>query len=538
MSERIQPRLLKGFRDLMPEWARARRELIETCRRLYERYGFLPLETPTLEHRDVLTGDAYGSEGAASIFNFVGPEETPIAMRFDLTVPLARVVSQYPEIAKPFRRWQVANVFRVDKPGPGRFREFTQMDIDIVGTDKMAADAEILCIMYELFEKELKVPARIRFSNRKILSGLCEVAGVEKEREADILRVLDKFDRIGVEGVAQELGVGRVDVSGDKIKGMLLSDEQIKKITDFLNIPANTRTETLELLKEHSLNTTDSGIAGIAQLSEICELLNALGIPDDKVVIDPSVARGLAYYTGTVFECWLTDLPAFGAVFSGGRYDGLVNRFSELTLPAVGASIGIDRLLAALIEIGDAGLLERLEYRKATADVLILPVFGVTHSQAFALAQKYREAGIKTEVYVGKEKQPKKMFSYADATGVRFAVIVGPDEIAKNEVSVKDLVEGKKASEELYALDHPTEQKVKVTPFALPAMGVPKTTKTANESIEELLDLSHKYKQYEEKLAEAREERRKWLQQRAGQKSMTFDESIQYILDELKTTTA
>lgn len=478
MAERIQPRLVKGFRDLMPDWARARRELVEHCRRLYERYGFLPLETPTIEHRDVLTGDAYGSEGAATIFNFVGPEETPMALRFDLTVPLARVVSQYPELAKPFRRWQVANVYRVDKPGPGRYREFVQMDIDIVGTDKMGADAEILSIMYELFHVELNISARIRFSNRKVLSGLCEVAGIAKEREADVLRVLDKYDRIGIDGVKLELGKGRIDTSGDKIPGLMLDDAPITTIAEFLTIPADTRNETLTLLRNHPLATTESGLAGITELSEVNELLDALGIPQDAVVVDPSVARGLAYYTGTVFETWLTDLPSFGAVFSGGRYDGLVNRFSDLNMPAVGASIGVDRLLAALIELKQVAL------RKATADALILPVFGVTLAQAFTLAKQYRDAGISTEVYVGKEKQLKKMLSYADGMGVRFAVIVGPDELARNEVSVKDLEAGRIASQQ-FSGD-----------------------------------------------ADALKARDEWLKQRAGQVSLTVDASIQHIMNE------
>ncbi len=490
MADRIQPRLLKGFRDLMPEITRARRELIEQCQKIYERYGFLPLETPTLEHRDVLTGDAYGSEGAATIFHFIGPEETPMALRFDLTVPLARVVSQYPEIAKPFRRWQVASVFRVDKPGPGRFREFIQMDLDIVGTDKMAADAEVLCIMFELFQT-LGVKARIRFSNRKILSGLCEVAGIAKDREADVLRVLDKFDRIGVDGVAKELGSGRIDASGDKIHGLNLEPEQISKITDFLKIPADTRSATLAALNNHPLESTEIGKLGIAQLIEVNQLLDAMAIPEDEVVIDPSIARGLAYYTGTVFECWLVDLPAFGAVFSGGRYDSLVNRFSDLTLPAVGASIGIDRLLMALVELGSVKL------RKATADVLILPVFGVTHAQAFMLAKQYRIAGIKTEVYVGKEKNLKKMLSYADAMGVRFAVIVGPDELAKNEVSVKDLVVGSLTAKLMSSV---IESELKAA--------VPNDTHIARET---------------------------WLQLRAGQKSLSLAESIPYILVELET---
>ena len=268
----------------------------------------------------------------------------------------------------------------------------------------------------------------------------------------------------------------------------LFKDRSFIKKTLAIAVPVtaqNLLSNMLNLIENRLQGASNIGSNGISELTEICDILDVMNIPDDgtQVIIDTTIARGLAYYTGTVFECWLTELPAYGAVFSGGRYDGLVNRFSEQTLPAVGASIGIDRLLAALIEIGNAALLEKLAYRKATADVLILPVFGVTNSQAFALAQKYRDAGIKTEVYVGKEKQPKKMFSYADATGVRFAVIVGPDEMEKGEVSVKDLEAGRIVASDI-------------------------------------------------------SDRDEYLKQRTAQKSMSVDDSIRYILSELKTNSS
>jgi len=426
----VEPKLLRGFRDYLPAQMNARQKMIATIRRVYELYGFLPLETPALEYRVTLMG--YGEENTKQIFDFENPEKEHVALRFDLTVPLARVVAQYPDLPLPFRRYQVGPVWRADKPDPGRFREFTQFDIDSVGTSSLAADAEILCGMYDTLRALGIERFLIRFSDRKVLNSLLDFAGIPRDMSHGVFRVLDKLDKIGLDAVAAELTVGRVDASGDKIPGLKLSQQQVERIKQFLAIPKGSRREVLGSLS-HLFANVASGKEALDELVAICEVLEGLGIPDERVALDPSLARGLDYYTGPVFEAVLLDAPEFGSVFGGGRYEGLVERFLGRKIPGVGASIGVDRLLAAMQKLG------LVEFAASTAQVIVTVMEPARMADYQKLTRELREAGINTELYLGDEKGLGRQLQYANRQQVPVAVIIGSDEFAKDEITLKDL---------------------------------------------------------------------------------------------------
>jgi len=426
----IEPRLLRGFRDYLPAQMNARLKMIATIRRVYELYGFLPLETPALEYRITLMG--YGEENTKQIFDFENPEEEHVALRFDLTVPLARVVAQYPDLPLPFRRYQVGPVWRADKPDPGRFREFTQFDIDSVGTSSLAADAEILLGMHDTLRALGIERFLIRFSDRKVLNSLLDYSGIPRDMSHGVFRVLDKLDKIGLDGVTAELTLGRVDASGDKISGLKLSQQQVDHIKQFLAVPKGTRREVLASLGRLFADVASAREA-LDELGTICDALEVIGIPDERVALDPSLARGLDYYTGPVFEAVLLDAPEFGSVFGGGRYEGLVERFLGRKLPGVGASIGVDRLLAAMQKLGLA------ELAASTALVLVTVMEPARIAEYQRLTWELRQSGINTELYLGEEKGLGKQLQYANRQQIPVALIVGSDEFAKNEITLKDL---------------------------------------------------------------------------------------------------
>jgi histidyl-tRNA synthetase len=436
--KRINPRLLKGFQDVMPDAMLARRKLIETVRTVYERYGFAPLDTPAMEYLETLTGE-YGKESAKEIYDFTDRAGDQVALRYDLTVPLARLVAQYPDLPRPFRRYQIAPVWRFDKPGPGRFREFLQFDADTVGSSQMAADAEIISAIVESLSALGVQKFHVRFSNRKILNALVDYAGIPSQSGPDVFRVLDKLDKAGRENVLLELGPGRVDQSGDPIPGLGLPNDQIRAIERFLSITGRSRDEVITGLQD-VFSTTPSAEEGIRELGEISSILIEAGIADDQAKIDVSVARGLDYYTGPIFEAILDDLPQFGAVFGGGRYDGLVKRFLGQMIPAVGTSVGVDRLLGALTQ------LKVLRTRKTTVDVLVTTMDKGHLDQYRHITRELRQAGINTEMYLGKPGQIGKQLKYADQLGIPLAVIAGEDEFLRGEISVKNLHEGKAMS--------------------------------------------------------------------------------------------
>jgi len=429
----VEPRVLRGFRDYLPAQMNARLKLIATIRQVYERYGFLPLETPAQEYRVTLMG--YGEENTKQIFTFKNPEEEDVALRFDLTVPLARVVAQYPDLPLPFRRYQVAPVWRADKPDPGRFREFLQFDLDSVGTSSLAADVEILTGMYDTLKALGLRHFLVRFSSRKVLNSLLDYAGIPHDMAHSVFRVLDKLEKIGVENVAAELTVGRIDLSGDKIQGLGLAAKAVSRITEFLALPKGSREQVLSGLKQ-LFSGVDSAAEAVRELEFLCASLDVLDIPEEHVALDLSIARGLDYYTGPVFEAVLNDAPEFGSVFGGGRYDGLVERFLGRSIPAVGASIGVDRLYAAMQKLG------LFTMGNATAQVLVTIMEPGRLAEYQQLTRRLREAGINTEMYLGEERSPGKQLQYANRQHIPVAILMGSNEFERGEVTIKDLILG------------------------------------------------------------------------------------------------
>jgi len=432
--ELVEAALARGLRDLLPGEMIARQSMIATIQRVYELYGFVPISTPAIEHLRVLSGSG-GSEASASIFRVQGPEDDPLGLRFDLTVPLARLMAQYPEIPRPFRRYQVGPVWRADKPGPGRFREFTQFDLDSVGVPSEIADTEIIAGMCDTLTALDCGPFRVRFSSRRVLNLLMPLAGIDTALAADVFRVLDKLDKIGIEKVRKELTTGYKDESGDTIAGVGLQLEQVSRIETFLKVQGKTREEILAGLRD-VFKGVEGADPAIAELSKISGHLGALGYHEDRAVIDLSIARGLAYYTGPVFEAILLDAPEFGSVFGGGRYDDLVLRFLGERVPATGASIGVDRLLAALIKLGRTGK------RRATAHVLVTVIDPSLMDDYLAITFELRRAGVPTEMYLGSESGLGRQIKYADRSGVPLVLIYGADEKAKGTVTLKDLAAG------------------------------------------------------------------------------------------------
>jgi histidyl-tRNA synthetase len=408
----------------------ARQRMIDTIRGVYELYGFVPLATPAIEFLDVLSGSA-GQEAQQSIFRVTNPENEALGLRFDLTVPLARVIAQYKELPRPFRRYQVSPVWRADKPDKGRFREFTQFDLDSVGTVSEIADTEILAGMCDTLSKLEVGPFLVRFSSRGLLNLMLKHAGIEEGRGVDVLRVLDKLDKIGIDKVRRELMSGYKDDSGDTIRGVGLSADQVEKIERFLGIKGS-RSEVVAQVTELFGQAEEIDV-----VEKISKHLYALGYSDDQVSLDLSIARGLAYYTGPVFEAILLDAPQFGSVFGGGRYDNLVMRFLGEAIPAVGASMGVDRLLAALESLG------RIDKRKATAQVLVVNMDPGLAGDYLQLTWELRRAGIPTELYVGMKKRAGQQLQYADQYDIPIALLYGSNEKEQGVVTIKDMSVGR-----------------------------------------------------------------------------------------------
>lgn len=429
--ERIEPQNVKGFRDLLPAAALNKNRIIETVRLVYERYGFLPVETPGLEYLEILLGE-YGDENTKQIFRLKSPEDAAIALRFDLTVPLARIVAQYNELPKPFKRYQVGSVWRADKPDPGRFREFTQFDVDVVGTSSQLAEAEVISAVCDSLREVGAGRFVVSVNSRNVLNAVVDYAGIARERAHDIFRVLDKLNKVGIKNVELELTTGRRDVSGDFIQGLGLTDRNVSRLKDYLNLPRGERRFVLKELGELL------GDESCADLQRLHEFLSDLGMDESVVVFDPTVARGLDYYTGPVFEVTLADKPNFGSVAGGGRYDNLVRRFSDTDIPAVGFSIGIDRLVSAIAETDE----------NKFVDVVVTIMEQQKLGDYLKVAHDLREAGLKTDLYLGTERSLRKQLQYADRVGARFAIIIGSNEFEKSTVTIKDLSAGSDASKD------------------------------------------------------------------------------------------
>ena len=435
MTSTVEPRVSRGLRDLLPDQMLARQSMIDTIRGVYESYGFVPLSTPAIEYLDVLSGSA-GQEAQQSIFRVSNPDEEALGLRFDLTVPLARVVAQYNDLPRPFRRYQVAPVWRYDKPGMGRFREFTQFDLDSVGTESEIADTEIIAGMCDSLSALNVGGYLVRFSSRAVLNLLLDFADIEHGQSVDVFRVLDKLDKIGKEKVRLELMGGYKDESGDTIRGLGLNGQAVDRIEEFLAVHSTSRREVLAQLRD-LFGKLDHAPAQIDVIERISNHLYALGYDDDRVSLDLSIARGLAYYTGPVFEAILTDAPKAGSVFGGGRYDDLVMRFLGTRIPAVGASLGVDRLLAILTELG------RADKRKSTARVLVLSMDAALTDDYLQMTWELRRAGVPTELYLGDAKGIGKQLKYADYYDVPLALLYGSNEKQQGIVTLKDMVVGR-----------------------------------------------------------------------------------------------
>lgn len=435
MPETVQPRVSRGLRDLLPDQLLARQQMVDTIKGVYELYGFVPLSTPAIEYLDVLSGSA-GTEAQQSIFRVTNPEKEDLGLRFDLTVPLARVIAQYPDLPRPFRRYQVASVWRADKPDKGRYREFTQFDLDSVGVESEIADTEIIAGMCDTLSA-LKVGGYlVRFSSRAILNLLLAYAGIAPDQSVEVFRVLDKLDKVGLDKVKLELMEGYKDESGDTIRGVGLSRDQVERIQRFLHVKSDSRREVLAQVRELFADV-ENATEQLDVVERISNHLYALGYDDDRVSLDLSIARGLAYYTGPVFEAILLDAPQFGSVFGGGRYDNLVMRFLGEPIPAVGASIGVDRLLAALTHLG------KVSTKKATARVLVTNMDPTLRDDVVSITWELRRAGIPTELYLGSGRGPRQQLKYADKYDVPLAILYGSNEKDQGVVTIKDLVAGR-----------------------------------------------------------------------------------------------
>jgi histidyl-tRNA synthetase len=457
-------RLPKGLVDTGAAEARAQQRMLDSIRRVYESYGFEPLETPAIEYTEAL-GKFLPDEDRPNegVFSFQDEDEQWLSLRYDLTAPLARYVAEnFDRLPKPFRRYQFGPVWRNEKPGPGRFRQFLQFDADTVGTDNIAADAEICMLAADTLEALgiRRGQYVIKVNNRKVLDGIMESIGLTGEQNAGrrltVLRAFDKMDRVQEEGVQALLGDGREDESGDYTKGAGLRPEQIKELMSFLRLRyagslfgfGNSNIETINAwLSLSNFKTNDTFRLGLDELRGIATLVEAAGHNVETICIDPSVVRGLEYYTGPVFEAEITtevknddgQTVRFGSVGGGGRYDGLVERFAGQKVPATGFSIGVSRLQAALAALS--------KDKQAAADgpVVVLVMEKDRLADYQRMAQSLRAAGIRAEMYLGTAGMKAQM-KYADRRGAPCVVIQGGDERAKGEVQIKDLIEGAKAA--------------------------------------------------------------------------------------------
>ena len=425
--ERIKPRTLSGFMELLPGPQMQMERFMEVLRKTYGLYGFAPLDTPAIESAEVLLAKG-GGETEKQIYRFA-KGDSDLALRFDLTVPLAKYVAIHAnELNFPFRRYQIGKVYRGERAQRGRFREFYQADIDIIGDGKLDIlnEAEIPSIIYRTFRALGLGRFQIRVNNRKILNGFYAMENLS-EKSVDIMRAVDKLDKIG----PQKVGLLLMEDCG-------LTEGQRDEILKFIAI-SGTNQEVLEALAGYE-GRNEIFDRGLQELRAVTEYLAQFGVPEENFAVDLTIARGLDYYTGTVYETLLLDHPEIGSVCSGGRYDNLAEYYTERQLPGVGISIGLTRLFYVL---GEQNLLNPA-LPTAPADALVLPMTS-DPGPAIALATGLREAGIRTQVYMEQKKFKQKM-SYADKLGIPYAVLLGEDEIAEGTCSVKDLSTGQQVT--------------------------------------------------------------------------------------------
>ena len=425
--ERIRPRTLSGFMELLPQKQAKMEKMMQVLRDTYSLYGFAPLDTPVIEDAQILLAKG-GGETEKQIYRFQ-KGDSDLALRFDLTVPLAKFVAlHYNDLAFPFRRYQISKVYRGERAQRGRFREFYQADIDIIGDGKLDIlnEAEIPAIIYRVFRGFGLSRFQIRVNNRKILNGFYAMMELA-EKSGDIMRTVDKLDKIGPEKVKVIL-----------VEDCGLAEAQAEEILKFIAI-RGTNGEVLEALNGYA-GRNEIFDKGLEELTAVVSNLAAFGVPEANFAVDLTIARGLDYYTGTVYETTLLDHPEIGSVCSGGRYDDLAGYYTEKQLPGVGISIGLTRLFYVLDEQG----LLNPALPSAPADALVLPMTQ-NAAAAIALAETMRSEGVRVQLY-GEQKKFKQKMSYADKLGVPYAVLLGEDEIAAGKCSVKDMRTGEQVT--------------------------------------------------------------------------------------------
>ncbi|ANV98485.1 histidine--tRNA ligase [Helicobacter enhydrae] len=416
----IQAKTLSGFKDRLPSEALLKRKIINQIIEVFDSFGFTPIETPHLEYADILVKQG-SDEIQKELYAFRDHGGRDVALRFDLTVPLARFVSQHKqELDFPFRRYAIGNVFRGERAQKGRYREFTQCDFDLVGSESIASDSEVIQVIIAIMHKLNVGGFCLKINHRGVLNGICEYLGIDKIHA--VLRIIDKLDKIGQDGVRQEL-------EGE------LSEEQVCSLLELITLKEE-RGERGFLDKVSKLKSYNETLQkSLQELDELYAILEKVGLPKESYCIDFSIARGLGYYTGIVYECVLDLLPSIGSVCSGGRYDNLVQTFAKDKLSGVGASVGLDRLLSALSELG------KVEQKSTQTQILCIAMDKEAMPFVYQQAHKLRNSGIGVEVYP-EIVRLKKSLTYADRKGHQFALIVGEEEMKCGKVTLKNLKSG------------------------------------------------------------------------------------------------
>lgn len=420
-KEIVKPSILPGFMELLPSDQLLFNSMKDTIRKNYEKYGFIPLDTPVIEKSEVLLAKG-GGETEKQIYRFT-KGDTDMSLRFDLTVPLARYVAQhFSSLTFPFRRYHIGKVYRGERNQKGRFREFYQCDIDIIGNNSLSIinDAEIPSVIYSTF-KDLGFDSfTIKINNRKILNGFFESLGIEDK--TSVLRTIDKIEKIGADAVKKELSEQGI------------SDDAIERIMSFIGTKGS-KQEILSALENMGIDNEEFKL-GVSELSEVVHYISCFSVPDEYYAIDLTISRGLDYYTGTVYETFLNDYPGIGSICSGGRYDNLAEHYTTQKLPGVGISIGLSRLF---YQLSEANIVPP-HPSSTTTEVLIIPFKGA-ESFSISLGQRFRESGIISELYYEDGKMGKK-FSYADKLGIPYAIVIGDDEVASGKVGLKNMTTG------------------------------------------------------------------------------------------------
>ena len=440
MSNKVTPRTLPGFMELLPNEQILFNEMREKIQKTYEKFGFLPLDTPVIESSEVLLAKA-GGETEKQIYRF-NKGESDLSLRFDLTVPLAKYVTEnYSNLNFPFRRYQIGKVYRGERAQRGRFREFYQCDIDIIGENELSLlnDAELPSVIYTTFKELGFNDFTISINNRKILNGLFESLEL-KEKSVDILRIIDKIDKIGKENVIRE--IADIGVDSDKI-------DTVMKFISITGDIESTIEQVRELNIENELFNT-----GVNELEEVAKNINLFGVPRENYKIDLTIARGLDYYTGTVYETFINQYRELGSVCSGGRYDNLAEYYTDKKLPGVGISIGLTRLFFQLtdkkiIEAGD----------KSISEVMIISMME-DFTKSIEIATMLRNAGISTQIYTNNAKI-KNQFKYASRLNIPYVIVIGEDEVKQNKVTIKDMTTGEQTTETIEEIIEKLSNEVK-----------------------------------------------------------------------------